>query len=152
MAHAVIDDREPIDFCAKCRGVLLPRETFAGVTNRRRAWATSPPVEPAPLDRHALIRQLTCPKCGGRFGTYPHLGPGNVVIDNCAGCDVIWLDFGEMQQIVDAPGRDRGSRSAPRIDEKYIRQGPLGSGGDADRRSRRSADPFGVLMELLLEG
>jgi Zn-finger nucleic acid-binding protein len=42
--------------------------------------------------------------------THPYYGPGNVVIDNCAECDAIWLDFGELKQIVSAPGRDRGTR------------------------------------------
>jgi hypothetical protein len=42
--------------------------------------------------------------------THPYFGPGNVVIDSCAGCELIWLDFGELKQIVAAPGRDRGTR------------------------------------------
>jgi Zn-finger nucleic acid-binding protein len=110
MAHAVLDEHHAIDFCVRCRGFLFPRTTFAHVTMQRRAWATSPPLDPVPFDRQELRRALSCPKCGGRFDTYPHSGPGNVVIDNCATCDLIWLDFGEMRKIVDAPGRDRGGR------------------------------------------
>jgi Zn-finger nucleic acid-binding protein len=153
MAHAVLDDRYPIDFCAKCRGILLRRETFADVTSKRRAWVTSPPVEPVALERQALRRELACPKCGGRFETYPHLGPGNVVIDNCPKCDVIWLDFGEMQQIVDAPGRDRGIQHTPRIDDEYVRQGPRrADDDDAATWSRRRGDPLGFLMDVMLDG
>ena len=37
-----------------------------------------------------------------------------LVIDTCARCDAVWLDFGELRQIADAPGRDRGSRNVPR--------------------------------------
>jgi Zn-finger nucleic acid-binding protein len=118
MAYALLDDQHPIEFCAKCRGILLPRETFAGTVNKRRAWATSPPAEPVPLERGALQRKLRCPKCGSSFETYPHLGPGNVAIDSCAKCDLVWLDYAEMQQIVDAPGRDRGSRAEPRTDDE----------------------------------
>ena len=151
MAQAMLDDDHPVDFCARCRGVLLPRETFAGVTNKRRAWATSPPAEPVPLERQALHRQLACPKCGGPFETYPHYGPGNVVIDSCATCDVIWLDFGEMRQIVDAPGRDRGSRHTPRIDDDYVRQGPHPATDDDDDTSRRRGDPLGFLMDVMLD-
>jgi Zn-finger nucleic acid-binding protein len=120
---AVLDEDHPIHLCAVCRGVLLPRATFATVIGKRRAWATGPPAEPAPMDRRALARELTCPSCRGRFDTYPHYGPGNVVIDSCTRCDLIWLDFGEMQDLVDAPGRDRGSKHVPRIDESYVRQG-----------------------------
>ena len=46
LAHAVLDDEFPVDFCTTCRGVLLPRATFATVINKRRAWATTPPAEP----------------------------------------------------------------------------------------------------------
>src|SRR5918993_1767979 len=82
MAHAVLDNDHPIDFCARCRGILLPRTTFATVANLRRAWATSPPAEPVLLDRQEFRRTIACPRCGGRFETDPHSGPGNVVIDS----------------------------------------------------------------------
>lgn len=151
MAQALLDDHHPVDFCAKCRGVLLPRETFAGVTAKRRAWATSTPAEPVPLERQALHRELACPKCGGPFETYPYFGPGNVVIDSCTTCDVIWLDFGEMRQIVDAPGRDRGSRHTPRIDDEYVRQGPERTDEDDDARARRRRSPIGFLIDVMLD-
>jgi Zn-finger nucleic acid-binding protein len=109
-AHALLDNEFPVDFCTTCRGVFLPRETFATVVNKRRAWATSPPAEPMPLQHRELQRKLSCPQCGGPFDTFLYAGPGNVVIDNCARCDAVWLDFGELRQIVDAPGRDRGAR------------------------------------------
>ena len=138
MAHAVLDDQYAVDFCTRCRGVLLPRAAFATVANKRRAWATTPPAEPIPLDRGELRRELACPKCRARFETYPHYGPGNVVIDNCAPCDLIWLDFGEMRQIVDAPGSDRGSRHVPRIDDDYVRTGPPRDDEDENEEERTS--------------
>ena len=36
------------------------------------------------------------------------MGPGNIVIDTCHHCDLIWLDYGEITKVVNAPGRDRG--------------------------------------------
>jgi Zn-finger nucleic acid-binding protein len=149
MVHALLDEHHPVDFCATCRGVLMPRQTFAGVVSTRRAWASSPPREPVPLDRRDLHRELLCPRCGGRFETYPHFGPGNAVIDNCTSCDTIWLDFGEMQQIVDAPGRDRGSRHTPRIDDEYVRQGAGRSAGADDESSKPVRDPLGFLIDTL---
>lgn len=110
LAAALLDDSHPVHFCATCRGVLLPRGTFATVVNARRAWASNPPAEARPLDRAALERKLSCPSCGAAFETSPYYGPGNVVIDRCEPCDIVWLDFGELRQIVDAPGRDRGTR------------------------------------------
>ena len=35
---------------------------------------------------------------------------GNVIIDGCETCNLVWLDFGELKQIADAPGPDRGVR------------------------------------------
>jgi Zn-finger nucleic acid-binding protein len=152
MAHALLDEDHPIDFCARCRGALLPRETFAIVMNKRRAWATTPPAEPVPLNRLELHRELACPTCGGRFETYPNFGPGNVVIDSCTKCDVIWLDFGEMRQIADAPGRERGSRHAPRIDPEFVRQGHPRPADDEDEDwwRRRNRDPLRFLIDSLL--
>jgi Zn-finger nucleic acid-binding protein len=150
MAHAVLDEDHPVDFCPQCRGILLPRRTFAGVTSRRRAWASSPPIDPLPLDRQALHRRLACPKCGGRFETYAHFGPGNVVIDNCAACDVIWLDYGEMRQIVDAPGQDRGSREIPKV-EKDADLSTLPDPGDEDGWAGSRRDPLALLMDLFLK-
>ena len=143
LAHALLDEHHPIDFCHRCRGVLLPRATFATVVNKRREWATGPPAEPVPLDRRALHRRLRCPRCGGAFETYPHLGPGAVVIDNCTRCDVIWLDFGEMKQMVDAPGRDRGIRGGGNT----VRE-PTPERENAHPR-RGGEDPLRALLELL---
>jgi Zn-finger nucleic acid-binding protein len=42
------------------------------------------------------------------MATHPYLGPGNAVIDTCSACELIWLDYGELTQLVEAPGRDRG--------------------------------------------
>lgn len=154
MAHAVLDERHPIDFCVRCRGFLLPRATFAHVTMQRRAWATTPPVDPVPFDRQELRRELSCPNCGGCFDTYPHFGPGNVVIDNCTRCDLIWLDFGEMRKIVDAPGRDRGGRRAQPVDEEVARQVFATSPDDEEDerwRSRRSGDPLRFLLDVLFD-
>ena len=42
------------------------------------------------------------------MGTYQYMGPGNIVIDTCHDDDLIWLDYGELKKVVNAPGRDRG--------------------------------------------
>jgi Zn-finger nucleic acid-binding protein len=153
MFRALLDNIHPVDVCNTCRGVLMPRDTFAGVINARRAWASSPPAEPVPFDRAELQRALSCPKCGGRFQTYPHFGPGNVVIDSCTTCDLVWLDFGEMRTIVDAPGRDRGSQRVPRIDDQFVRHGAPRSQEDEDGElegRHRKRDVLGLLFDLWL--
>ena len=113
LAKALLDNIHTIEYCEQCRGVLVPRSVFADVVNTRRAFAAGAPVTPSPLDGRELQRHVVCPRCQGQMDVHPYYGPGNIVIDTCSRCDVIWLDFGELRQVTDAPGRDRGRRFAP---------------------------------------
>jgi Zn-finger nucleic acid-binding protein len=114
MSSAELHAGPTVRYCEKCRGVLLTRAHFAEFVESQRAWAMRPPVIPAPLDRRALERTICCPGCSHDMSTHPYYGPGNVVIDTCEQCDLVWLDFGELDQIVNAPGQDRGRRDQPR--------------------------------------
>ncbi|HEY7497294.1 MAG TPA: zf-TFIIB domain-containing protein [Vicinamibacterales bacterium] len=110
LATALLDETYPIQYCRTCRGALIARRDFATVVQKRRAWATDTPGPPVPLDAGELQRKLACAKCRKPMATHPYYGPGNVVIDSCEACELVWLDFGELKQIVAAPGKDRGSR------------------------------------------
>jgi Zn-finger nucleic acid-binding protein len=110
LAIAQLDDSHAVQYCTTCRGALMPRPTFADVVYARRTWATGPPEAPAPLDPSELKRAVKCPSCTSRMSTHPYYGPGNVIIDGCEKCNLVWLDFGELKQIADAPGPDRGVR------------------------------------------
>jgi len=152
MAHALLDDDHPIDFCANCRGMLLPRPTFATVTHKRRAWATTPPAEAVPLDRRELHRELRWPQVRRPLRDVPALWAGHGRHRQLRECDLIWLDFGEMRKIVDAPGHDRGSRHVPRADDQYVRQGPTrGDDDDEDdsTRRRRARDPLRFMIDVM---
>ena len=114
LSSAILDEAHPIRYCRNCRGVLIARTGFAGAVQKRRFFATDTPPPPVPLNRQELDRRVKCPVCAGPMSTHPYFGPGNVVIDSCGSCDLVWLDFGELKQIVDAPGKDRGTRGVPR--------------------------------------
>ena len=94
--------------CATCRGILTRQEAFSAIVKFMRAQATGEPDPVHPINRKELERAVACPICGHTMDTHPYYGPGNVVIDNCARCAIIWLDYGELAAIRDAPGRDRG--------------------------------------------
>jgi Zn-finger nucleic acid-binding protein len=113
LATAVLHDDVDAEYCERCRGVLLARTHFAELVERRRAWASTPPVVPTPVDRRQLARSLQCPGCSASMTTHPYYGPGNVILDTCDRCNLVWLDYGELNQIVDAPGQDRGCRERP---------------------------------------
>jgi Zn-finger nucleic acid-binding protein len=108
LRRALLDDRSVVEHCQQCRGLLMQRATFGEVVALRRARSPSAIVPPVPLDPRELGRRLTCPSCRARMDVHPYYGPGNVVIDSCSACDLIWLDHGELKQISEAPGRDRG--------------------------------------------
>lgn len=107
LAKSLLDDAYPVEHCERCGGVLLSRTAFADAIARRRAAAAGPGIAPLPVDQRELSRTMKCPSCGARMDVHPYFGPGNVVIDTCSACDVIWLDSGELKQVTDAPGRDR---------------------------------------------
>lgn len=115
---ATLDDRVHGHHCTTCRGLLLDRFAFRDALYARRAAATEPPAPPIPLDRSELQRRVQCPRCGHRMDTHPYLGPGNIVIDTCNTCNLIWLDGSELQRAVNAPGADRGAaRPQPHTSE-----------------------------------
>lgn len=92
-------------FCENCRGFLVDADHFREVVRRRRADRTGPGNVPQPLDPSDLERNIDCPLCGGPMEVHPYYGPGNAVIDSCARCHVVWLDYGELAAIASAPGR-----------------------------------------------
>jgi Zn-finger nucleic acid-binding protein len=114
LAKSLLDDQYPVEHCERCKGLLLEREAFANALNARRARAGGPGIAPVPLDRRELERRASCPSCRQAMDVHPYYGPGNVVIDSCTACSLIWLDYGELQQMTDAPGRDRGRPAVPR--------------------------------------
>jgi Zn-finger nucleic acid-binding protein len=91
-----------------------------------------------------LRRQLACPLCGRPMLAHPYLGPGNIVIDTCDTCNVIWLDYGELDRAVNAPGRDRGSALLKRQQERARSR----SADDDEDETRRGIDLFDVFTTL----
>jgi Zn-finger nucleic acid-binding protein len=144
LATAQLDDAHSVKYCTTCRGVLMPRTTFASVVETRRTWATGQPTPPLPLDRTQLDRGISCPACAKAMITHPYYGPGNVIMDSCETCDAVWLDFGELKQIADAPGADRGLRKAPLRDTSNT----ILPAGRASL-SRPSIDPLDFLSDLI---
>ncbi len=107
LARAVMDDREPIQVCGRCKGIFMARRAFAVTLVARRRAAPNASVIPVPADRGDLGRRVACPQCGSAMLTDWYYGPGNIVIDTCPACDVVWLDAGELTRAIDAPGPDR---------------------------------------------
>ncbi len=107
LAAATIDDRHRIEACTTCDGLLIPLPLFATTVIAKRQTAETPSIIPDRTSARDLRRAVDCPNCGERMLTDWYYGPGNVVIDRCEECGLVWLDGGELQRVIDAPGADR---------------------------------------------
>ena len=107
LLHAWID-KTAVLYCGRCRGILLDQNVFLATLRYLRARSTEPPERPRPINPQELAREILCPSCGRKMDTHPYCGPGNIVVDNCPHCTLIWLDTSEIGRVVRAPGRDRG--------------------------------------------
>lgn len=83
-------------YCSHCRGIVAGQEAFSTIIKYIQAQASNATAPNRPLEREALERELICPQCNQKMSTHPYCGPGNIVIDNCLNCALVWLDCGEL--------------------------------------------------------
>ena len=100
-------DSHRVLHCPNCKGILFNQGLFGTLVRYLRTRTAEVPGPPRPFERGELDRRLSCPACGRQMSTHPYAGPGNVVIDTCAACTLVWLDYSEFNRILTAPGRDR---------------------------------------------
>jgi Zn-finger nucleic acid-binding protein len=101
LVHAAIA-KSAVLYCTECHGLLMRMGALPDLIDALRAGLTTPAVQ-TPPDHGDLKRTVQCPKCHRRMDTHFYAGPGNVIIDTCANCLLIWLDRGELMRIVHAP-------------------------------------------------
>lgn len=89
----------PIFYCGVCRGFLTTNPAFSAILLHRRAKQGDQPSVPRSLDPSELRRRIGCPRCQKGMDTHPYGGGGNVVIDTCHRCHLVWLDAGEMETL-----------------------------------------------------
>lgn len=94
----------PVELCLSCHGVLVEKSVFGHVVRQRRAAFEGADGIPVPINPAELRVQIACPACHKGMEVHPYYGPGNVVIDSCSRCQLVWLDHGELASIEIAPG------------------------------------------------
>jgi Zn-finger nucleic acid-binding protein/DNA-directed RNA polymerase subunit RPC12/RpoP len=105
--------------CPKCQGLLFNRTIFREAIDFRRSRIKTSPEPFSHFNPDELDRATYCPSCQKKMETFQYNGPGNIVIDTCHPCDLIWLDHGELRKVVNAPGKDRGvPRPKPSEEDK----------------------------------
>lgn len=105
-----------LKYCAACHGMLVAMDRLVGLVEklRLRRDRFSGRIEPrSPLDAD---RHLRCPSCGSVMEGHPYGGGGNVNVDSCEKCAVVWLDGGELRRIATAPDH------YPSYDEYSVRK------------------------------
>lgn len=110
--------------CSNCKGFLFHRMTFRNAIESRRARATTPPEPQSLVNEEELHRQVNCPQCAAEMETHLYLGPGNIAIDTCASCNLIWLDYGEINKVFNAPGSDRGRGARALVESQWKKEHP----------------------------
>ncbi len=112
LAHAILESHQ-ILCCTRCRGSLIPAPVFVLILQDLRARRGDASTIPHPPGPQELQRRIQCPQCHRAMDTHYYAGPGNIVIDDCAWCELNWLDAGELMAIVRAPDHacDLGSGS-----------------------------------------
>jgi Zn-finger nucleic acid-binding protein len=96
-------DEYPLLSCPRCSGMLIAMDCFAAVIDAVRIRENRPVQMVRPRDQTPGDRTVGCPLCGKPMLAHIYGGPGNVVIDSCEGCQVNWLDPGELRRIALAP-------------------------------------------------
>ena len=91
--------------CPTCQGMLIQQPVFASALAHFRAQYGESFSIPAPMNAAQLNIVRHCPACHSKFETYPYAGAGNSVIDACTSCGLLWLDAGELNNLVTAPGK-----------------------------------------------
>jgi Zn-finger nucleic acid-binding protein len=100
-------DETQVLHCTRCHGLLINQIAFLSAIRYLRARSRGPGVIPPQMNPRDLERRLYCPSCSQVMSTHPYGGPGNIVVDNCPRCLVIWLDREELSKVIRAPGPDR---------------------------------------------
>ena len=85
-----------VDRCPACEGIFLDRGELDALLVARVEGIDSP--EYTELSNRKDMELGTCPRC--RVEMAPELGPHNMRIDRCPGCDAVFLDQGELAELV----------------------------------------------------
>lgn len=98
-------DRVEIDYCPDCGGVWLDRGELelllgsgAGLEWLRAAGESAAEAE----------KGRSCPVCRKRMEKCLFGGPCQVRVDRCSRGDGIWLDRGELEQLLEGSSGEKG--------------------------------------------
>lgn len=86
-----------VEHCAECKGVLLASEVFAMFVRNRRSEFREAASQPAIPVSDPYPPDVKCPNCRRAMNAHPCYGPHLIIIDECIGCGMVWLDCRESK-------------------------------------------------------
>ena len=104
--------KSPIIYCTKCNGMMIAMGMLEPLIDQLRSEHAASSAPP-PTDKDDLRRKINCPQCHRPMDAHIYGGPGNVVIDSCETCSLLWLDRGELLRIARAPDTSPTSYLSP---------------------------------------
>ena len=122
MEVGLIHNNIQICFCNNCRGFVTPIESLGHLINDLRSDYGGPDDRPVPIDPDELEFVDNCPACWEPMEAHPYYGPGNVVLDTCNQCQLCWLDHGELDKIVRAPGPRPNANPVGNLESQMLRE------------------------------
>jgi Zn-finger nucleic acid-binding protein len=121
--------KSPIIYCTKCNGMMIAMGMLEPLIDQLRSEHAAA-AAPHPTDKDDLRRKINCPQCHRPMDAHIYGGPGNVVIDSCEECSLLWLDRGELLRIARAPDSSPISYGLPSVDPDPLEgDGRVGFGG-----------------------
>jgi Zn-finger nucleic acid-binding protein len=106
MCHIAMNDATldsySLTYCQRCRGMAIAMDDLQPVIASIRSHRDAPAAFLAPRPEGDAARGLDCPNCGAAMDAHPYGGGGNVNVDSCEACGILWLDGGELRKIASA--------------------------------------------------
>ncbi len=91
-----------LEACPRCHGVMILQRHLAIIVQYLRLKSVKDLSVP-PLEKADLQKERCCQTCGEKMDTHVYGGGGNVVIDVCPKCKVVWFDYEEINRVITAP-------------------------------------------------
>ncbi|PKO12882.1 MAG: hypothetical protein CVU39_22360 [Chloroflexi bacterium HGW-Chloroflexi-10] len=86
--------------CANCRGNLIDQSKILPLLRRANLFESISQDLNDSQNNSELTRTAVCPSCQKLMDVYPYGGSGNIIIQGCSQCLLVWLDFGELSRII----------------------------------------------------
>lgn len=88
--------------CPNCRGNLIEQSKMLPILRQAQTLDSASKEQNQRVDESERSRIAICPSCQNLMSVYPYGGPGNIMIQGCEQCQMIWLDFGELSKVARA--------------------------------------------------